>query len=47
MSAQDLSFYRKKINQMGRWTGARWLRNKGISFEQAYFILFNRQPKAI
>jgi hypothetical protein len=45
MSAHDLAFYRKKIKQMGRWTGVRWLRNKGIAFEQAYFILFDRQPR--
>ena len=47
MSAKDLAFYRKKINQMGRWIGVRYLRNRGIAFEQAYFILFNRMPRHI
>jgi len=45
MSAIDIAYYRKKIKQMGRWIGARYLRNKGISFEQAYFIMFNCRPR--
>lgn len=47
MSAQDVSFYRKKLKQFGAWVGVRYLRNRGIPFEQAYFIVFNRPPRLI
>lgn len=46
MSKQDVAFYRKKVKQMGRWTGVRYLRNRGVSFDHAYFILFDRQPRS-
>lgn len=47
MSAKDLDFYRKKIKQFGRWAGVRYLRNRGIRFEQAYFIIFGRMPRTV
>jgi len=47
MSAKDLAFYRSKIKQFGTWAGVRYLRNRGIPFEQAYFILFGRAPRQI
>lgn len=46
MSALDLYAYRKKIKSIGAWAGVRMLKNKGVAFEQAYFIMFDRQPKA-
>jgi hypothetical protein len=45
MSADTIAMYRKKVRQIGNWAGVRMLRNKGIRFEDAYFILFNRQPR--
>ena len=45
MSATDIAFYRKKIHQMGRWIGVRYLRNRGISLTQAHIILFNCLPR--
>jgi hypothetical protein len=40
-----LSDYRKKIKQIGNWSGVRWLRNQNIPFEVAYYIMFNRLPR--
>lgn len=47
MSAIDLAFYRKKLKQFGQWAGVRYLRNRGVTFEHAYFIVFGRLPRAI
>jgi len=47
MSAIDLAYYRRKIKQIGTWTGVRYLRNRGIPFEQAYFVIFGRAPRNI
>lgn len=45
MSQADISSYRAKIKRIGNWAGIRMLKNRGISFEQAYFIMFNRMPR--
>lgn len=45
MSTKAVAFYRKRINQIGAWAGVRWLRNMGLSFEQAHFIMFGRAPR--
>jgi hypothetical protein len=45
MSADQISLYRAKMRRMGRWMFPRYLRNRGVSFEDAYFIIFNRQPR--
>lgn len=45
MSTKDIAYYRNKVQRMGRWIGTRYLRNRGLSFEQTYFILFDRLPK--
>jgi hypothetical protein len=47
MSARDLAFYRRKIKQFGTWAGVRYLRNRGVAFEHAYFILFGREPRLV
>jgi hypothetical protein len=45
MSASVIEMYRAKCRRMGRWMAPRYLRNRGVSFEHAYFILFDRHPK--
>lgn len=45
MSAQTILAYRSKLKRMGHWAGVRHLRNQGIGFEDAYFIVFNRAPR--
>lgn len=45
MSASMIDFYRAKLKRMGRWMRPRYLRNRGVAFEHAYFIIFNRQPR--
>ena len=44
MSAGVVAMYRAKLRRMGAWMRPRYLRNQGVSFENAYFILFNRYP---
>jgi hypothetical protein len=44
MAQHDIEFYRKKLRQYGMWNGLRYLRNLGVTFEQAYFIAFDCQP---
>lgn len=44
MSQRDIDFYRQRIKQIGPWTGIRWLRNQGMAFANAYFIMFNCFP---
>lgn len=45
MSANMIEMYRAKCRRMGRWMAPRFLRNRGVAFEHAYFILFNRSPR--
>lgn len=45
MSASMIEFYRAKVKRMGRWMAPRYLRNRGVAFEHAYFIIFNCQPR--
>ena len=47
MSTKDVSSYRKIVKMIGVWTGARFLRNKGVPFEEAYEIIFGRKPRVI
>lgn len=44
MSANQVQSLRKKIKQIGPWSGARMMRNQGVSFENAYFVMFNKHP---
>lgn len=46
MGATTIEMYRAKCRRMGRWMAPRYLRNRGVAFEHAYFILFNREPRA-
>lgn len=45
MSDKKISDYRKKIKQYGAWAGVRFLRNQGVEFEMAYWIIFDRLPR--
>ena len=35
----------KQRKQMGDYAHNRYLKNIGISFEEAYFLIFGREPK--
>jgi len=35
----------KQRKQMGTYCHNRYLRNLGLSFEEAYFLIFGREPK--
>lgn len=41
MSQEDIS---RAVNRFGIYSGVRYLRNKGVPFEQAYFAVFGRKP---
>ena len=45
MSADLIAHYRAKLRRMGRWMRPRYLRNQGVAFEDAYFIIFGRAPR--
>ncbi|WKZ86309.1 hypothetical protein N5B55_04985 [Ralstonia pickettii] len=47
MSVQTVQMYRNKLRRMGQWAGVRHLRNQGVAFEDAYFILFDRAPRLV
>ncbi|UUZ75487.1 hypothetical protein LP414_27615 [Polaromonas sp. P1(28)-13] len=34
-----------KVKTIGRWTGVRFLKNKGLTFEQAHIVMFNCLPR--
>lgn len=40
-----VSQLRRKLPQYGSWRGVRWLRNQGIEFDAAYFLMFNQMPR--
>lgn len=39
-----LTYLRTMVKKIGPWAGVRWMRNRGVSFEHAYFVMFNRYP---
>lgn len=45
MSMNQVESLRKKIRQIGPWSGVRMMRNQGIAFENAYFVMFGKQPR--
>lgn len=45
LNQESVAGYRKKVKQYGSWAGVRWLRNQGIEFEAAYFIMFDKMPR--
>lgn len=45
MSVQHVEALRKKIRQIGPWSGVRMMRNRGISFENAYYVMFGKEPR--
>lgn len=44
MSADLVNFYRTQVKRMGRWAGVRYLRNRNLTLNQTYFVMFNRLP---
>lgn len=47
MSYQDIEFYRAKLKRIGFWIGLRYMRNRGVTFEQAYYIVFGKFPRFV
>ena len=45
MTIQTIAYYQRRAHQMGRWMAVRWMRNRGVPFAHAYFVLFNREPR--
>ena len=45
MSAKSREHYTKMVKQIGPYVGVRYLRNKGVSFEDAYEIIFGQAPR--
>lgn len=39
MSAKQRSDYRNMVKRIGPWAGVRYLRNKGVSFGDAYELI--------
>ncbi len=44
MTTSVIATLRKKIRQIGPWAGVRMMRNRGIPFEDAYLVMFDRSP---
>jgi hypothetical protein len=36
---------RARVRRMGHWTGVRFLKNQGLTLEQAHVVLFGRLPR--
>lgn len=47
MSIDLIAAYRKKIAMIGAYNGVRMLKNKGLSFADAYFVMFGIAPRLI
>jgi len=45
MTYHSITYYREQIKRLGRWAAVRYMRNKGLSFEQTYFISFGKLPR--
>lgn len=45
MSIIDIACYRAQTDRLPSFMRATWLRDQGVSFRHAYFILFNRTPR--
>ena len=45
MSAIERATIKARISLVSEQEGAVYLRNLGLSFSQAYFMLFNRYPR--
>ena len=47
MTIHTIEGCRTKVQKIGAWAGVRWMRNQGVSFEHAYFVMFGRFPKVL
>lgn len=45
MSVDQVQQARKMVKRIGPWAGVRWMRNRGVAFEDAYFVMFDRRPR--
>lgn len=45
MSKQSEAEYKKIIKRQGLWAGVRCLKNKGVSFDNAYRAVFGCAPR--
>lgn len=44
MSANMRQHYKGMVKKVGTWAGVRYMRNQGVSFEDAYEIIFGFKP---
>jgi hypothetical protein len=47
MSGFELMNAKKAVKRFGVYCGIRYLKNKGYSLSDVYFVLFNRYPKGV
>jgi len=45
MSAQQRENYIRMVKKIGAWSGVRYLRNRGVSFEDAHEIILGFPPR--
>lgn len=45
LQVDQVSKIRRKLKQYGSWAGVRWMRNQGIEFEHAYWLMFGCMPR--
>ena len=45
MSADMVAFYKMKAKRMGNWMAVRYMRNRGVAFEYAHFIILGIPPR--
>lgn len=45
MTEERAAELRKMIKRIGAWTGMRWMRNQGVPFEHAHWLMFGVRPR--
>lgn len=45
MSQQQRVDYAKMVKRIGNYNGVRYLRNQGVSFDDAYELILGRKPR--
>lgn len=42
MSANLRQHYKEMLKKVGHWAGVRYMKNQGVSLDEAYFIIFGK-----
>lgn len=45
LNQETIDKCRKGLRNYGTWAGVRWMRNQGVEFEHAYWIMFGKLPR--